>query len=208
MQFEISCVCACALASASFAGLTSLHGVGPVAEGVYASSDFTGQPWVLGFSFDGPLDGAATDSDFGDWSFTMSNGANHWTISGTGAESGTWRNVGSNRIFTITLMSGASAGSSTLSPAPTEVSIVYTATRAAGSWGTLGAALAASQGTNFDASRGGFMVKTGSAGAPSAGSVSSGYSFVPAPGALSLIGAAGLLARKRRQPDAGSSHHA
>lgn len=205
MQFEISCVSILAIASASFAGLTDLNGVGPVAEGVYAASDFTGQPWTMHFAFTGALDAAATDSDFGDWTFTLSNGATHWSITGSGAESGTWRSVGSNRIFTVTLTSGTSAGGSTLSPAPTEVSVVYTATRTAGSWGTLGAALTASQGTNFDASRGGFLIRTGSAGTPSAGAVSSGYSFVPAPGVLALVGTAGLLARRRRQA---SAHHA
>jgi hypothetical protein len=84
---------------------------------------------------------------------------------------------------------------------------VYTATRASGSWGTLGAALNASQGTTFDAARGGFLIKTGAEGTSGAGSISTGYSFaVPAPGAAALLGMAGLLARSRRRLD--SADHA
>ena len=210
MQFQVSSVVALAslaVGSSAVAGLTSLQGTGPIADGVYAGSAFASQAWTVDFQFSGTLDSAASEADFGDWTFTLSNGSADWSISGSGAESGVWKNIGSNRIFTITLMSGTTSGGSTLSPAPTEVSIVYTATRASGSWGTLGAALNASQGTSFDAARGGFMVKTGSAGSPSAGSIVAGYSFaVPAPGATALVCLAGLLARKRRRPD--SANHA
>ena len=210
MQFQVSSVVALAslaVGSSALAGLTSLHGTGPVADGVYAGSAFSAQPWSVDFQFSGSIDSAAADADFGDWSFRLSNGAMDWSITGSGAESGVWKNVGSNRIFTITLMSGTTSGGSTLSPAPTEVSIVYTATRASGSWGTLGAALNASQGTNFDAARGGFLIKTGASGTSGAGSIASGYSFaVPAPGATALVGLAGLLARSRRRPH--SANHA
>jgi hypothetical protein len=210
MQFQVSSVVALAslaVGSSALAGLTSLHGTGPIADGVYAGSAFSAQPWSVDFQFSGPLDSAASEADFGDWTFKLSNGSVDWSISGSGAESGVWKNIGSNRIFTITLMSGTTSGGSTLSPAPTEVSIVYTATRASGSWGTLAAALTASQGTNFEAVRGGFLIKTGASGTPGAGSIASGYSFaVPAPGAAALLGMAGLLARKRRRPH--SADHA
>lgn len=189
-----------AIGSTALAGLTSLHGTGPNADGVYAGSAFSAQPWSVDFQFSGSIESAAADADFGDWSFKLSNGSMNWSISGSGAESGVWKNVGSNRIFSILLTSGTTSGGSTLSPAPTEVSIVYTATRASGSWGSLGAALTASQGSSFDAARGGFLIKTGASGTPSAGSISAGYSFaVPAPGAATLVGMAGLLARSRRR---------
>ena len=210
MQFQVSSIVALAsfaIGSSAVAGMTSLHGTGPVANGVYAGTSFSSQPWTVDFQFSGPLDSAPSDADFGDWSFRLSNGSAEWTITSSGAESGVWKNVGSNRIFTITLLSGTTSGGSTLSPAPTEVSIVYTATRASGSWGTLGAALNASQGTTFDAARGGFLIKTGASGTPGAGSIATGYSFaVPAPGATALVGLAGLLARKRRRLD--SADHA
>ncbi len=204
MQFQVSSivfVASLAVGSPALAGLTSLHGTGPVANGVYAGTSFSSQPWTVDFQFSGTLDSAASEADFGDWTFTLSNGSADWSISGSGAESGVWKNVGSNRIFTITLLSGTTSDGSTLSPAPTEVSIVYTATRASGSWGTLGAALTASQGTSFDAARGGFLIKTGAEGTSGAGSIATGYSFaVPAPGATALVGLAGLLARSRRRP--------
>jgi len=210
MQFQVSSIVALAslaVGSSALAGLTSLHGTGPIAEGAYASGTFLSQPWTVDFQFSGTLDSAPSDADFGDWSFRLSNGSVNWSITGSGADSGVWKNVGSNRIFTITLMSGTTSGGSTLSPAPTEVSIVYTATRASGSWGTLGAALNASQGTTFDAARGGFLIKTGASGTPGAGSIATGYSFaVPAPGAAALLGMAGLLARSRRRLD--SADHA
>lgn len=203
MQFQVSSIVALAslaIGSSALAGLTSLHGTGPTADGVYAGSAFSAQPWSVDFQFSGSIDSAAADADFGDWSFRLSNGSLNWSITGSGAESGVWKNVGSNRIFTILLTSGTTSGGSTLSPAPTEVSIVYTATRASGSWGSLGAALTASQGSSFDAARGGFLIKTGASGTPSAGSISAGYSFaVPAPGAAALVGMAGLLARSRRR---------
>jgi hypothetical protein len=202
MQFQVSSIvviASLAAGSPALAGLTSLHGTGPVANGVYAGTSFSSQPWTVDFQFSGTLDSAPGDADFGDWSFRLSNGSAEWTVTSSGAESGVWKNVGSNRIFTITLLSGTTSAGSTLAPAPTEVSIVYTATRASGSWGTLGAALNASQGTSFDAARGGFLIKTGAEGAPGAGSIATGYSFaVPAPGAMALVGLAGLLARRRK----------
>lgn len=192
-----SVVSALAVASHTLAGLTSLSGTGVVADGAYLGESLVPSTWQISFDFDGSLDGAATDAEFGDWSMTIRNGSMVWTAAGSGADSGRWTTSGLSRVFTVTLGSGAGAGSGNVAPAPTSVSVIYSSVRTGGSWGTLGQALIASQGSSFDPGRGGFVVRHESGGS-TVGTISSGYQFVPAPGAVALVGAAAVLMRRRR----------
>lgn len=187
-----------ALTSASLAGLTSMQGTGIVADGAYAASGLLPNAWSIRFSFDGDLNASSTIGEFGAWSFSLTNGSQTWSASGDGSVGGRWTTNQGARIFTIDLAdaSSSSAGS-TLAPAPTSVSIVYSAVRIGGVWSTLGEALMRSQTTTFDALKGGFVVRTGVMGGSDAGTITSGYT-VPAPGAAALVAAAGLLARRRR----------
>ena len=194
----VSIIAALSAASAGMAGLTSLAGTGIVAEGSYLSPTFAPSAWSVRFDFDGDLTGAATDADFGNWTFSVSNGAMQWSASGSGVSSGRWSTAGSSRIFTVELGPGSSAGSGSLSPAPTSISVIYTAVRASGSWGTLGQALLGSQGPSLNPSLGGFIVRD-DAGGVSTGRISSGYQLVPGPGATALLGAAVAVARRRRR---------
>lgn len=193
-----ACFLSLSVATASLAGLTSMQGTGIVADGVYLGTGLAPIAWSIRFAFDGDLSASATDGEFGAWSFTLRNGAQEWTAAGDGAIGGRWTSSNGARVFTIDLAQ-ASSGSSgnTLAPAPTSVSIVYSAVRVGGVWSSLGEALARSQGSTFDALRGGFVVRTGPSTGPESGAITSGYT-IPAPGAAALVACAGLLARRRR----------
>lgn len=189
---------AVALASASLAGVTSMQGTGIVAEGAYAANGLFPNAWSIKFSFDGDLNASSTIGEFGAWSFSLTNGSQSWSASGDGSVGGRWTTNQGARIFTIDLAdAGSSSAGSTLAPAPTSVSIVYSAVRIGGVWSTLGEALMRSQTPTFDALKGGFIVSTGGIGGSDAGVITSGY-MVPAPGAAALVAAAGLVARRRR----------
>ncbi|MFM7808856.1 MAG: hypothetical protein ACKPEA_13175 [Planctomycetota bacterium] len=198
VRSAVPAIVAFAFASASFAGVTSMQGTGIVADGAYAASGLLPNAWSITFDFDGDLNASSTIGEFGAWSFSLSNGAQRWSASGDGSVGGRWTTNQGARIFTIDLADAGSTGAgSTLAPAPTSVSIVYSAVRVGGVWSTLGQALQRSQTATFDALRGGFIVRTGTIGGPDLGTITSGYA-VPAPGAAALVAAAGLLARRRR----------
>jgi MYXO-CTERM domain-containing protein len=187
----VSAVASLSIVSMSAAGIASLQGVGITASGSYGSDAFKSVGWSIQFDFSGDMAGAASEADFGDWSFTLRNGASVWSVAGSGSQSGSWSTSGNARIFTIAL-AGSGAGN-TLSPAPTSVSIIYTALRASGSWGSLGDALKASE---QDPLRGAFVIRNEAGTGP--GEITSGFAVVPAPGAVALLGLAGFSARRRR----------
>jgi MYXO-CTERM domain-containing protein len=187
----VSAVASLSIVSMSMAGIASLQGVGITASGSYGSDAFKSVGWSIQFDFSGDMAGAASEADFGDWSFTLRNGASVWSVAGSGSQSGSWSTSGNARIFTIAL-AGSGAGN-TLSPAPTSVSIIYTALRASGSWGSLGDALKASE---HDPLRGAFVIRNETGTGP--GEITSGFTVVPAPGAVALLALAGFSARRRR----------
>ncbi len=187
----VSAVASLSIVSMSAAGIASLQGVGITASGSYGSDAFKSVGWSIQFDFSGDMAGAASEADLGDWSFTLRNGASVWSVAGSGSQSGSWSTSGNARIFTIAL-AGSGAGN-TLSPAPTSVSIIYTALRASGSWGSLGDALKASE---HDPLRGAFVIRNEAGTGP--GEITSGFAVVPAPGAVALLGLAGFAARRRR----------
>ena len=200
VRAAIPAIAVCMLSSASLAGITSMRGVGITAEGAYQNAGLAPNAWSISFDFDGDLNASSTVGEFGAWSFSLSNGSQRWSASGDGAVGGRWTTSQGARIFTIDLaQAGAGSTGSTLAPAPTSVSIIYSAVKVGGVWSTLGEALQRSQSTTFDALRGGFIVRTGSEGSPDLGVITSGYA-VPAPGAAALVACAGALARRRRKP--------
>jgi len=178
--------------------LTTISGVGITPQGAFqlASPEAA---WHISFVFDGDLAASATEGEFGSWTFTIGNGLQQWTASGDGASDGRWTSSAGARVFTIDLAQGATATSSgSLSPTPSSVSVVYSAVRANGAWISLGEALQRSQGSSFDAMRGGFVVRATTAGGAELGTIQSGY-LVPAPGAAAILAAAGLLTGRRRR---------
>jgi hypothetical protein len=174
------------------AGLT-LVSPSMTATGVYAGSE----PFTASFTFTGDLNASAAVADFGDWDLSLFLGGSLiWTVAASDTVGGSWRNVaGGQREFTVTLFdaTGDSSGDSgSLTPAPTEFRIRYTAVRNGSSVGTLGQALLGSQG---DSLRGDFTVET--SGASGDGSVQGPY-LVPSPGSAVLLAAATLIAQRRR----------
>lgn len=199
VRAAVPALVALAFASASLAGITSMQGTGIVADGAYVSSGLRPDAWSITFEFDGDLSASSTVGEFGAWSFSLTNGSQRWSASGDGSVGGRWTTNQGARIFTIDLADAGSAGAgSTLAPAPTSVSIVYSAVRVGGVWSTLGEALQRSQTPTFDALRGGFVVRTSVGGGPDTGTITSGYA-VPAPGPAALMGLAALAARRRRE---------
>ena len=197
VRASVSAIAVGLFASTTLADLTSMQGVGIVASGAFTGPGLAANAWNIRFEFDGDLNASATFGDFGVWSFTVSNGSQSWHAGGEGSVGGRWTTNLNSRIFTIDLSDAGSTTSGSLAPAPSSVSIVYTAIKSGGSWGTLGAALQGSQGNTYDASRGGFVVRTGTTGSPDAGLITSGYA-VPAPGAAALVACAGLIVQRRR----------
>ena len=193
-----ACMICLSIAPASLAGVTALSGTGIVADGAYLGTGLLPNAWSITFAFDGDLAASATEGEFGSWSFTLRNGSQQWIASGDGAVGGRWTSSNGARVFTIDLaQSGSGSTGSTLAPAPTSVSIVYSAVRSGGAWCSLGDALARSQGPTFDALRGGFIVRTSTGSGSDVGTITSGYA-VPAPAAAAMIGVAGLFRRRRR----------
>lgn len=197
VRAPISALAVGLFASMSLAEVTSLQGVGIVASGSFTGPGLSAEAWNIRFEFDGDLNASATMGEFGAWNFSVSNGSQSWFTSGEGSVGGRWTTSANSRIFTIDLSDATSNAGGSLAPAPSSVSIVYTAVRTGSTWSTLGAALQRSQGPSYDPSRGGFVVRTGSTGSPDAGLITSGYA-VPAPGAAALVACAGLIAQRRR----------
>lgn len=182
----------------SYGALTSLAGAGFTADGAFQGVGLSPTEWSISFEFDGDLSASSTMAEFGAWSFRLANGSQQWVASGESSVAGSWTNIAGARVFTIDLADASTGGSgTTLLPTPTSVSIVYSAVRTAGVWSSLGDALRRSQGVGFDASRGGFIVRTSGSGPFGESTVTSGY-LVPSPGAAALVGLAGMLGQRRR----------
>lgn len=198
LRAAVPAFAAMAFASASLADLTSMQGVGMSASGAFTAPGLAPDAWNIRFEFDGDLGASATVGEFGAWTFSISNGSQTWFASGESSIAGRWSSYQGSRIYTIDLAQADSTTSSgSLMPAPSSISIVYTAVKTGGIWSSLGDALQRSQGPSYDALRGGFVIRTGTLGSPDAGMITSGFT-VPGPGALALVGCAAALARRRR----------
>ena len=198
LRAAVPAFAALAFASVSLADLTSMQGVGIAASGSFTGPGLAPDAWNINFVFDGDLSASSTIGEFGNWTMSISNGSQSWIASGESSIAGRWSLNQGSRIYTIDLAQAGSVSSSgSLMPVPTSISIVYTAVKVGGAWCSLGESLQRSQGSSYDPLRGGFVVRTGVTGSPDAGLITSGFT-VPAPGALALVGCAGLLARRRR----------
>ncbi len=189
---------ALAVASATLADMTSMQGVGISASGAFTAPGLAPDAWTIRFEFDGDAAASSTIGEFGNWTFSLSNGSQTWLASGESSIAGRWSSYQGSRIYTIDLAQAGDASSSgSLVPSPSSISIVYTAVKTGGAWCSLADALQRSQGSSYDPLRGGFVIRTGTTGSPDAGTITSGFT-VPAPGALALVGCAAVLARRRK----------
>jgi len=198
MKFSTTAVLAASLvASSTFAGFLptgTLTASGIAGTGAYQLS---GNTWTITFSFDGDVNASSMNSDFGNWTLKLlgTNGKT-WTTSNSEVVDGTWTRNGSNeRMLTIKLADGAGIGVGDVAPEPTYISISYAARKSGSSWESLGNALLYSgNATTPAASRGSLMVRSGVSNMI-AGTFAA---VIPAPGAVALVGLAGLTISRRR----------
>ena len=198
MKFHTPAVLAASLAASSaFAGFLptgTLTASGIAGTGAYQLS---GNTWTITFSFDGDVNASSMNSDFGNWTLKLlgTNGKT-WTTSSSEVVDGAWARNGSNeRMLTIKLADGAGIGVGDVAPEPTYISISYAARKSGSSWESLGNALLYSGDTDTPAtSRGSLMVRSGVSNMI-AGTFST---VIPAPGAVALVGLAGLIVSRRR----------
>jgi hypothetical protein len=198
MKFTTTAVLAASLAASStFAGFLptgTLTASGIAGTGAYQLS---GNTWTITFSFDGDVNASSMNSDFGNWTLKLlgTNGKT-WTTSNSEVVDGAWTRNGSNeRMLTIKLADGAGIGVGDVAPEPTYISISYAARKSGSSWESLGNALLYSGDTETPAtSRGSLMVRSGVSNMI-AGTFST---VIPAPGAVALVGLAGLIVSRRR----------
>jgi hypothetical protein len=198
MKFTTTAVLAASLAASStFAGFLptgTLTATGIAGTGAYQLS---GNTWSITFSFDGDVNASSMNSDFGNWTLKLlgTNGKT-WTTSSSEVVDGAWARNGSNeRMLTIKLADGAGIGVGDVAPEPTYISISYAARKSGSSWESLGNALLYSGDSGTPStSRGNLMVRSGVSNM-----ISGTFSAViPAPGAVALVGLAGLIISRRR----------
>jgi hypothetical protein len=198
MKFTTTAVLAASLAASStFAGFLptgTLTASGIAGTGAYQLS---GNTWSITFSFDGDVNASSMNSDFGNWTLKLlgTNGQT-WTTSSSEVVDGAWARNGSNeRMLTIKLADGAGIGVGDVAPEPTYISISYAARKSGSSWESLGNALRYSGDSGTPStSRGNLMVRSGVSNM-----ISGTFSAViPAPGAVALVGLAGLIISRRR----------
>jgi hypothetical protein len=198
MKFTTTAVLAASLAASStFAGFLptgTLTASGIAGTGAYQLS---GNTWSITFSFDGDVNASSMNSDFGNWTLKLlgTNGKT-WTTSSSEVVDGAWARNGSNeRMLTIKLADGAGIGVGDVAPEPTYISISYAARKSGSSWESLGNALLYSGDSETPStSRGNLMVRSGVSNM-----ISGTFSAViPAPGAVALVGLAGLIISRRR----------
>lgn len=196
MKLHATAVLAAAATSAAFAGFvptTTLTASGIAGIGAY---DLPANTWTVRFDFDGDLAASSMNADFGNWTLTVSgsNGAN-WSTSSAEVAGGTWIRSGVDaRILTITLADGNPIpGTGSMAPQPTMIEIKYSARKSGSVWESLGSALeySASPATSADR-RGELRVMHG------ATDQIAGAFVIPAPGAVALVGLAGLIVSRRR----------
>lgn len=201
MKFTTTAVLAASLAASStFAGFLptgTLTASGIAGFGAYS---IPGNTWTITFSFNGNVNASGMNADFGSWSLNVSgsNGAS-WTTSSDEVSGGTWIRSGSDgRILTIALAEGTPIpGIGTISPRPTYISVKYTTRKDldSGTWESLGNALLYSAKDTTPAARRGELRIVHGDTDEIAGTFTA---VIPAPGAVALVGLAGLMISRRR----------
>ena len=193
MKFSALAISSAFAASSAFAGFIPgatqvLTASGIAGEGSYKQ----GTSWTVTFTFDGELAQSSLDGDFGNWTMTVTgtNGTT-WSKSRSETDGGMFKNVSGGRMYTVMLGDGV-GGNGTLSPKPTVLTLMYTASKTGTVWNSLGNALENSAG---NARKGKLTIANDVSGTEG---VIAGAFTVPAPGAAALVGLAGLIVSRRR----------
>jgi len=191
-----SAVLAVLVASSAFASMTTLTASDITGTGEYAQSP---TKWKIQFTFDGDLAQTSLDGDFGNWTLTVtgSNGKS-WSKSKNETNGGSYTGTTNEKIYVVDIGDGTD-GNGGLTPPPTNLSLKYTTKKISGNFMTLGEALDYSAlSSTPDIERGRLSVTHVDGEGTELGEISGTFS-VPTPGAVALIGLAGMVAGRRRR---------
>lgn len=193
MKFSALAISSVFAASSAFAGFIPGATQVLTASGIAGTGSYNqGTSWTVTFTFDGELAQSSLDGDFGNWTMTVTgtNGTT-WSKSRSETDGGMFKNVSGGRMYTVMLGDGTDSTGS-LTPTPTVLTLMYTASKTGTVWNTLGNALENSEG---NAMKGKLTIANDVSGTEG---VIAGAFTVPAPGAAALVGLAGLIVSRRR----------
>jgi len=192
-----SAVLAVLVASSAFASMTTLTASDITGTGVYTQSPTT---WKIQFTFDGDLAQTSLDGDFGNWTLTVTGSdGSSWSKSKGQTDGGLFALITNGRIYFVDIGDGADGTNAGLTPPPTNLNLRYTTKSNSGVFMTLGEALDYSAlSSTPDIERGRLSVTYVDNVGTEFGEISGTFS-VPTPGAVALIGLAGMVAGRRRR---------
>jgi len=193
MKFSALAISSVFAASSAFAGFIPGATQVLTASGIAGTGSYNqGTSWTVTFTFDGDLAQSSLDGDFGNWTMTVTGtDGTTWSKSRSETDGGMFKNVSGGRMYTVMLGDGADSTGS-LTPTPTVLTLMYTASKTGTVWNTLGNALENSAG---NAMKGKLTIANDVSGTEG---VIAGAFTVPAPGAAALVGLAGLIVSRRR----------
>ena len=195
---NISAVTAVLVASSAFASMTTLTASNITGTGMYTQSPTT---WKIQFTFDGDLAQTSLDGDFGNWTLTVtgSNGSS-WSKSKSETNGGLFAPITNGRLYFVDIGDGTDGTNAGLTPPPTNLNLRYTTKSNSGVFMTLGEAL------DYSALSSTQGIEKGILGVTHVNAITGiqdgeiwGTFTVPAPGAVALIGLAGMVAGRRRR---------
>ena len=191
-----SAVLAVLVASSAFATMTTLTASKITGTGVYVQAPTI---WSIQFTFDGDLAQDSLDGDFGNWTLTVTGSdGSSWSKSNSETNGGSFTPTTNGRIYLVDIGDGT-AGNGGLTPPPTNLSLTYTTKKISGVFMTLGEALDYSAlSSTPDIERGRLSVTHVDNEGTEDGEIWGTFA-VPTPGAVALIGFAGMVAGRRRR---------
>jgi len=193
-----SAVLAVLVASSAFASMTTLTASNIIGTGVYTQSPTT---WKIQFTFDGDLAQTSLDGDFGNWTLTVTGSdGSSWSKSKSETDGGLFAPITNGRIYFVDIGDGADGTNAGLTPPPTNLNLRYTTkSNSGGDFMTLGEALDYSALSSTQGIEKGRLSVTHVDGEGKVDGEISGTFAVPTPGAVALIGLAGMVAGRRRR---------
>ena len=192
-----SAVLAVLVASSAFASMTTLTASNITGTGVYLQDSTI---WSIQFTFDGDLAQDSLDGDFGNWTLTVTGSdGSSWSKSNSETNGGSFTPTTNGRIYLVDIGDGTDGTNAGLTPPPTNLSLTYTTKKISGVFMTLGEALDYSAlSSTPDIERGRLSVTHVDNEGTEDGEIWGTFA-VPTPGAVALIGFAGMVAGRRRR---------
>jgi len=195
-----SAVTAVLVASSAFATMTTttLTASNITGTGVYVQAPTI---WSIQFTFDGDLAQTSLDGDFGNWTLTVTGSdGSSWSKSKSETDGGLFAPITNGRIYFVDIGDGADSTNAGLTPPPTNLNLRYTTkSNSGGDFMTLGEALDYSALSSTLGIERGILSVTHVDGEGKVNGEIWGTFTVPTPGAVALIGLAGMVAGRRRR---------